>query len=189
MRLIAERLLPPAMAGTTYVDKELASQKVGQLALPKDGHAFHVYCSTNNPGADALMAELVRVRGFAGGGDSGVSRDVLLFTTDPTEVRSCDHMLLYLTAQTWTRGAESEALAAEVAQAMSANVHILLAHEMVGVGGQEARFACEFGSFFSHPDGATPEVLLHGGIYSEIAVRSARAAAALPRSMTPGAAC
>ena len=39
-----------------------------------------------------------------------------------------------------------------------------------GAGGQEARFGCEFGSFFSCVDGATPGELLKRGIYSEIAV-------------------
>ncbi len=39
-----------------------------------------------------------------------------------------------------------------------------------GSGGQEARFGCEFGSFFSCADGATPGDLLKGGIYSEIAI-------------------
>jgi len=37
-------------------------------------------------------------------------------------------------------------------------------------GGQEVHFGCEFGSFFSSVDGATPEKLLKRGIYSEIAV-------------------
>ena len=41
---------------------------------------------------------------------------------------------------------------------------------MPGIGGQEARFGCEFGTFFSCDDGATPQSLLHRGIYSEIAV-------------------
>ena len=72
--------------------------------------------------------------------------------------------------QTWTRGAGSEALAAEVNNAMDAGVHVLLAHEMPGTGGQETRFGCEFSSFFSCPDGATPSELLHRGIYSQIAV-------------------
>ena len=41
---------------------------------------------------------------------------------------------------------------------------------MTGAGGQEARFGCEFGSFFSCEDGATPADLLSCGIYSEIAI-------------------
>ena len=52
---------------------------------------------------------------------------------------------------------------------MDLGVHMLLAHEMPGVG-QEARRPCEFGSFFSCADGATPGDLLKRGIYSEIAV-------------------
>merc|ERR1711871_1278821 len=53
---------------------------------------------------------------------------------------------------------------------MDLGVHILLAHEMVGSGGQEDRHGCEFSSFFSCKEGATPTDLLHRGIYHEIAV-------------------
>ena len=35
---------------------------------------------------------------------------------------------------------------------------------MIGVGGQEARFGCEFGEFFSCAEGATPVALLKRGI-------------------------
>lgn len=83
---------------------------------------------------------------------------------------NCLDVLLYLTGQTWTRGEESTALAEEIRKAMDLGVHVLLVHEMPGVGGQEARFGCEFGSFFGHPDGATPGDLLKRGIYSEVAV-------------------
>ena len=41
----------------------------------------------------------------------------------------CDHLLLYLTSQTWTRGDASNVLADEVRQAMDLGVHVLLAHE------------------------------------------------------------
>ena len=54
---------------------------------------------------------------------------------------------------------------------MDLNVHVLLVHEMPGVGGQEARFSCDFSAFFACPDGATPGELLNRGIYSEV-VRS-----------------
>ena len=79
-------------------------------------------------------------------------------------------MLLYLTSQTWTRGEASEALGRELMRAMDLNVNVLLVHEMPGMGGQEARFGCSFGSFFSCKDGATPDELLKRGIYSSIAV-------------------
>ena len=82
----------------------------------------------------------------------------------------CDHTLLYLTAQTWTQGEASAALAAELMEAMENNVHVLLVHEMPGAGGQAERFGCAFASFFANPDGATPSQLLKRGIYSQIAV-------------------
>ena len=91
------------------------------------------------------------------------------------ELPHCDHMLLYLNGETWTRGEEeSTMLAEELALAREHGVHVLLAHEMPGVGGQAARLGCEFSTFFSHADGATPEFLLHRGIYSEIAVALAK---------------
>ena len=53
---------------------------------------------------------------------------------------------------------------------MALDVPLLLVHEMPGIGGQEARHGCEFGTFFSHPDGATPTDLLQAGVYSTIAL-------------------
>jgi hypothetical protein len=41
---------------------------------------------------------------------------------------------------------------------------------VTGTGGQDQRFGCDFGTFFSCVDGATPGELLKRGIYSEIAV-------------------
>jgi len=79
-------------------------------------------------------------------------------------------MLLYLRGDTWTRGEASEALAEEVRRAMDLGSHILLAHEMPGVGGQVLRFGCDFGAFFACNDGATPNDLIGRGIYSEIAI-------------------
>jgi len=78
----------------------------------------------------------------------------------------CDHMLVYLTGLTWTSGKMSTALAAEVEQAMDAEVHLLLVHEMPGVGEQEARHGCEFGEFFA----TTPHTLLTRRLYHEIAL-------------------
>jgi hypothetical protein len=39
-----------------------------------------------------------------------------------------------------------------------------------GDAGQEGRHGVEFGTFFSHPHGATPPALLQRGVYSAIAV-------------------
>jgi hypothetical protein len=63
MRLLAERLLHDA-DGTTYVDGELIRKKLKPLPPPKHKHKFHICCSRCNPGAAALMVELVEQRGF-----------------------------------------------------------------------------------------------------------------------------
>ena len=94
-----------------------------------------------------------------------------LYVTDEFErLVECEHMLLYLTGQTWTRGATSEALGDELCTALDLGVHVLLAHEMVGVGGQAARHGCEFDAFFSCVDGTTPVRLMQRRIYSESAL-------------------
>jgi len=95
---------------------------------------------------------------------------MLFATTNLDQVAQCDHMLLYLNAETWTRGEVSSGLADEVRIALDKEVHLLLAHEMPGLGGQEERLCCEFGQFFANPSGSTPTDLLKRGIYSEVAV-------------------
>ena len=56
--------------------------------------------------------------------------DVLCITTHAAQLTECDHMLLYLTSQTWTRGAESDALGAELTRALDLGVHVLLARAL-----------------------------------------------------------
>ena len=158
-----------------YVDGEIVSIRLGALPPPvQPGAAYHLYCSAHNLGAIELMEEASRERGFrlvnAPFHHGEPAANVLYVTSDPTQLSTCDHALLYLTSQTWTRGEASAALAAELSQAMECGVHVMLAHEMPGVGGQEARHGCEFGSFFACDEGATPQELLQRGIYSEIAV-------------------
>jgi len=170
MRLIAERLLPNA-AGATYVDREIANQTLEALGRPLAG--FHVYCSELNPGAIELMHEVCRERCF------GIRLEVeapistintLFATATAANLSNCDHVVLYLTAKTWTRGDVSTALGKELMKAIDLGIHVLLVHEMPGGGGQDARSGCEFATFFGHPDGATPPELLKRCIYSEIAV-------------------
>ena len=87
---------------------------------------------------------------------SNIQANALYMTTDAANLSQCKHMLLHLTSKTWTRGDESDALGQEVEMALSMGVHVLLAHEMAGVGGQEARCGCEFSIFFACAEGATP---------------------------------
>ena len=158
MRLIAQRLLPEGHA-PSYVQGELISQPVAALPHPRDGRQYHVCMHASNAGAAALLEEV------------GAALELKIETT--TELRrmeECECMLVYLNAATWTSGEASAALAVAIGLAMDLEVRLLLAHEMVGVGGQEARGGCEFASFFSCPDGATPATLLKRGIYDTIAV-------------------
>ena len=70
-------------------------------------------------------------------------------TQDVELLSECDFMLVYLTAQTWTLAV---CLARRWGRVIDADVSLLLAHEMIGVGGQANRFGCEFSSFFSCDD-------------------------------------
>ena len=195
MRMIAERLLGADAAGTTYVDSEIVSKKL--KPLPSPAATFHIYCSELNLGAAKLMTEVAEKRGFKlrvverETGEAPQQRsshtiaiktiskrfksgqkgeDVLLATSNDLRLGECSHMLLYLNGQTWTRGTASAALGEQLMKAMDLGVHVLLAHEMPGVGGQDVRFGVEFGTFFSCAKGATPPELLARGIYSSIAV-------------------
>jgi hypothetical protein len=144
MRLIAEEVISPTAAGTTFVSGEMVSNKPKPLPPPKHGYGFHVYCSEGNPGALALVQELAERRGCvlkmssSVGGDARQVRalrthasksEVLFATTDAQRLTECEHMLLYLNGQTWTRGEASEALGKEVQQARELGVHVLLTHE------------------------------------------------------------
>jgi len=166
--------------------------------IPASTH--HIFCSHLISGGLELMEEVSQKRGFkflltdpekhstlrAGlgrGVQSAKSVDdamttfasinapnVLRVTTSKSNLARCEHILLYLTSETWTQGEKASASICELLlEAMDLGVHVLLAHEMTG-GGQQVRFGCEFGDFFSCSRGATPGELLKAGIYSQIAV-------------------
>ena len=173
IRLIAERLLPDALAGQTFVGRELCSQPFKSLPKPGAGarkSIYHVYCSQHNPGARELMEELA-VKLAPGESKNGSRSDedpvgtvsppakmaknspakmakglsfrmgmnaqpemlgqsaVLIAPSDIEHLCDCDHMVLYLNAQTWTRGTETDKLVFELQAAIDQDVHILLAHE------------------------------------------------------------
>ena len=140
---------------------EIVNKKLPKLHPPTAGKNCHVYCSPNNPGARELMDELV---------GKHLELNECIVTVDFEQIASCDFMLIYLTGRTWTSGRTSDAFADEVRQAMDTGVEYVLAHEMTGRGGQEARHGCEFSAFFACEDGATPGDLLRRGIYGKIAM-------------------
>lgn len=156
IRLLVERILPDKHRGKAQVGGELTHQR---LVPPHPSNGRHtVYCSPHNDGALELIREVEAA--------CGMSIDV---STDATQMASCDLLLIYLNGKTWTSGDRSEAFADEVKTAMSgtANVPLLLAHEMpsaVDVGA--TRHSVEFKSFF----GSTPEELIRMGIYHDVAI-------------------
>lgn len=83
-------------------------------------------------------------------------------------LRRCEQMLVYLSADTWTSGAASEALCREIMDAMTLGVRLLLVHEVPSWDRSKPQ-ACSFDTFFECARGSTPLVLLHAGIYHSIA--------------------
>jgi len=149
-------------AGTAHAWKETYLQGEVSLERPVVGpplNTFHIFCSWHNPGGSALLEEVA----------SELSLELKL-TSDEENMEVCDCVLVYLTSLTWTQGTASNAFAMFVKRAMDNNVPLLLAHEMPGLGGQEARHAVDFAAFFSCANGTTPQELLHAGIYSQIAI-------------------
>lgn len=124
-------------------------------------------------------ASLPPVKSSKKGGAVRTGKDALAATSNPTELRFCERMLLYLTARTWTGPRERvDALAKEVASAMALGVEIFMVHEapgddscsnelgeeMVAADLASKRCACEFGLFFQY----TPAPLLKANLYSAI---------------------
>jgi hypothetical protein len=178
-------LLSDARTGGVFVQGELVNRKP---TLHEPANSFHIFCSSNNPGAIELAQELADIMHLTFHANlvrkqpksrrprtrrrrrNATLLDTLHVATDIATLCRCDHMLVYLNDLTWTRGEQgSEQFAADVHKAMDAGIHILLAHEMVGVG-QDERHPCDFDSFFACDRGTTPQQLLQRGIYSSIAV-------------------
>jgi len=155
------------LSGEVVVQGERTSQSVVTTTPMR---SFHVYCSRHNYGAKELMSELatyldIDVSTSAAADKTASTKTALHVASSLEHLSVCDHMLIYLTEQTWTRSESTvEQFVSEVKGAMDAGVHLLLAHEMLGLG-QEDRFPCAFGDFF----GCTPRDLLLRGIYNSIA--------------------
>ena len=156
VRLIAVRLLPRDH-GTTYVQSSLLRQ-CHKTRPPGGEMKFHVYCSPSNRGAKWVMAEVEAAQ--------RVAPHSILVTEQVEALHHCEHMLVYLNEETWTGGAMSERFAEEVQRAMKMGVHLLLAHETVGVE-QKSRRGVPFSTLLASPSGATPPHLLKAGIYKQ----------------------
>jgi len=117
--------------------------------------------------ADAIIEPTAPRKGRKG---SKYAPPTLYVSASMSSLPQCEHFLVYLNSRTWTSGNKSASFAQEVERAKASNVHLLLVHEMPGIGGQAERGGCDFGTFFACDRGATPQNLLTKGIYNEIAV-------------------
>ena len=152
LRLIGARILDLSPT-RVYLHGEV-SRRAPRLPAPPGACNFHIYCSPYNEGAVQFARELsehVRADGWR----------KLLYSESFEQLTQCVHMLLYLNGATWTSGEHSVRLAHEVVVAMREGVHLLLVHEMPGVGQAAARRPVEFKALFECKDGATPRHLLH----------------------------
>ena len=99
LRLIAERLLCVRIAcqrdgddGVHGLQGELARRRTS-LPKPRRRCQFHLYASPNNPGAAQLIEEM-----------NAAQPCVVEATARFEDLEQCERVLVYLTAQTWTRG-------------------------------------------------------------------------------------
>jgi len=157
-------------SGNAYMRSEIVKRLLLPLKMPSprtDSHppfTEHLYLSQYDVGSVTELHRHIR---------DGVEPTVFLkdlrCTSDADRLKSCEHMLLTLTADTWTRngpGFESIHLANEVRTAMTAGVHVLLVHEVPSGCEVDKRKTCAFRKVISE----TPKDLLHAGIYNEIAM-------------------
>ena len=167
VRRIAEALLGE-QGQDVYVQDELSSRPLPELNLEQE--RYHLYVSKNNFRADELVKEATAW--LAAAADNSSGKQELRISTRIEDLPRCDHMLLYLTSQTWGRGSTSETLADEVAQALDRQVSLLLAHEAPSLEGRlnDARHACPFEDFFKSPPDGTPVRLLNANVYGTIAI-------------------
>ena len=154
-----------------FARRELTHSDLVPLPRPRAGCKKHLYTSAkHNPGAAELVKELINQQVMHGKLGHGLE-----YTTNFSELPGCEHMLIYLNGETWTRGdAASEDFQREVETALEHGVALLLAHERPGLlphsAESSARHPVPFEALFTCPKGTTPMSLLRAGIYDPIAV-------------------
>jgi len=156
LRLITNRLLRVRDEDDTTFEKDREPRRL--LPLPREGHAYHLFVSRHNNGADQFIEEL---RTFL------EPNETLLTTSDPQEMLKAEAVLIYLNGLTWT-GRASTSLGIDAKAALDAERRLMLVHEMPGggVGDDSDLHGVPFDSFFKH----TPPDLLEMGLYQEIAL-------------------
>ena len=119
---------------TSMQDEIVQQVKDKPLELPpvRADCRFHLYCSAQNTGAAPVARALQSLF------------PALKFTTDVQELEACEHIMIHLTSDTWTRDRASDEFAHEVCESMRLGVHRWLVHEVPGVRMGDVRNACRF---------------------------------------------
>ena len=166
IRLIAQNGILGGKDGDLYLQGEAATGKVSLLA-PLNGREYHLFCSEYNAGAKEAAEELKQSSVFITKGKNASAP--LMYTTDPSQLASCDHMLVLLDSRTWTSGEDTAKFVEHIHEAMRLGVHLNCVHEFPSVVGPP-RHECEFGLMFG--DDWTPAHLTGGktNLYKEIAL-------------------
>ena len=150
LKLLAQEVLRgcpyPPEAPRIFIEGELSMQKRAFRSRPR------LYTSPNNPGARAVAEDLRR--GMHGAID---------LVADASGMNGATHFMLYLNDQTYLEDAGMK-LADELraVRADGGAVRVVMVHE-----NDSARGGCDFGILF---DGRTPQDLMQGGIYSDLAL-------------------
>ena len=155
---------------TYYMQGEIVQQlKRSPVKLrAREDCEFHVFCSPSSPGNAVQMVQEL----------TDMFLPTLTWTDDPARLADCEHMLVVLTDDMWTRGVASSAFAHELCDAMRTGVHRLLVHEVPGarLGDNEGRHACTFDQIIGNmltidAAGFKFKYLMDdGGLYNEIAM-------------------
>eukprot|EP00966_Prymnesium_polylepis_P308013 7118239-Prymnesium_polylepis.1 len=174
MVLTCRRLLRKAGRRDIYL------QGASIFKLPRWHFAVRVSCSPHNPGARELAEEL-----------NGIWPGLLQIVDVQSwsNLSSCDHMLVYLNAVTWTF--VPELLAAELREAMRLGLHLLVCHEFPSVDRHWERTASTRVQADYGRDSGRPEKLadkhVQPDFYRAQRGRAARAGAGQPGSKAGGA--
>ena len=149
-----------------YLRESRVRKLLRQYPKPRYGKdGYHLYVSSNNEGASALVKELEDLIGKRGKGSGCFSNGGLKIATAVSnedrlrvELRKCNAMLVYLNRATWTTEPASSRLADEVRLAIEEKTPLLLVYEYPGVEQDESHCACEFDFIIR----TTPQDLVEG---------------------------
>lgn len=185
LRLIAVRLLKPKYnLERGFIAFVPGANRGVNLPPPREGYAFHMYCSKYNPTALKLRDEmnycLKKQAAKMKSRRSQKSTTLLETAVSDTDGETRDNLelikqsevfLLHLTSDTWADPERTRKLASDIVDAMRARVRIVLAHEMPSVD-DAGRHPVSFDVLFSSDENGisiTPRFLKDAGIYSTIA--------------------